>query len=305
MADLDVLAAHPLVRRLLVPVLFVAFFLLFAVTTFPYDTLARRLEVEAARAGGELTIASMGPTGILGLRARDVKLKLPPSPGSETLPELHFERADLMPDLFGLLLRKTGFGFAIDAYGGHARGHAALSNDPRLPGLLSLRLDATELDLAALPMKELAGVDLAGRVNVKVNLPVLQPAEAASGTVTIGLKGGAVNGGSMQGFPIPKLLLGDLDSGLTVEKGIAKVDKAQTRGGDLDADVDGNIHLRPLLALSQAELHVRFRLAEKWLDQNVMIKSAMGLIQNARQGDGSYVFTFSGPLTRMTPRPGR
>lgn len=305
MPDLDFLTAHPFVRRLLVPVLFVVFFLVFVVTTFPYDTLARRLEVEAGRNGGELSIGSMGPAGILGVRARDVKLRLPPTPGSDTLPELHCERADLRPDLLSLVLRKTGFGFSIEAYGGHASGHASLSNDPREPGLLSLKLDATDLDLHALPIKELAGLETTGRLNLKINLPSLQPADAANGTVVVGVKGGAVTGGSMQGFPIPRLSLGDVDGSLTVEKGTAKVDKAQARGGDLDADVDGNVHLRPLFALSQAELHVKFKLTDKWLNDNSMIKGAMGLIQNARQGDGSYVFTFSGPLTRMTPRPGR
>ena len=54
-----------------------------------------------------------------------------------------------------------------------------------------------------------------------------------------------------------------------------------------------------------AELHVRFRPSDKWLEANAMIKGAIGLVQNARQGDGSYVFTFTGPLARMTPRPGR
>ena len=65
------------------------------------------------------------------------------------------------------------------------------------------------------------------------------------------------------------------------------------------------LNLRPLLSLSQADLHLRFRPSERWLDQNAMIKGMMGLIQNARQADGSYVFTFSGPLARLTPRPGR
>jgi hypothetical protein len=90
-----------------------------------------------------------------------------------------------------------------------------------------------------------------------------------------------------------------------VEKGIARLEKTSARGGDIDADLDGNVSLRPLLSLSQAELHVRFRPSDKWLDANAMIKGAIGLIQNARQGDGSYVFTFTGPLARMTPRPGR
>ena len=71
-------------------------------------------------------------------------------------------------------------------------------------------------------------------------------------------------------------------------------------------NVDGTVNLRPLLSLSQADLHVRFRPSDRWLTENGMIKSALGLIPGtARQGDGSYAFTFTGPLARMTPRPGR
>ena len=86
---------------------------------------------------------------------------------------------------------------------------------------------------------------------------------------------------------------------------MARVDKTLARGGDVDADVDGSVNLRPLLSLSQADLHVRFRPSDRWLNENAMVKGALGLIQNARQGDGSYIFTFSGPLARLTPRPGR
>jgi hypothetical protein len=92
---------------------------------------------------------------------------------------------------------------------------------------------------------------------------------------------------------------------VVVEKGVARLEKTAARGGDIDADVDGSLSLRPLLSLSQADLHLRFRPADRWLDANAPIKGMMGLIQNARQADGSYLFSFTGPLSRMQPRPGR
>jgi type II secretion system protein N len=107
------------------------------------------------------------------------------------------------------------------------------------------------------------------------------------------------------GFSLPRTALGRVEGSVTVEKGIASVAKAQARGGDIEADVDGNVNLRPLLSLSQADLHLRFRPGDRWLNENAMIKGMIGLIQNARQPDGSYVFTFSGPLSRLQPRPGR
>ncbi len=296
---------HPLVRRLLLPIAALLAFFFFLVLTFPYDVLARRLEVEAQRAGAELTIGSAGAGGLASLRASDVRLRILPAPGAEAWPELRFERAVFSPDLLAMLFRRTSFGFSLQGYGGSARGHVALSNDPRLPGVSSLRLDARDVDLAALPLRELSGVTAAGRIRIAADLPALLPVETAHGSLSVGLEGGAVTGGTVFGFAVPRTALGHVDGSVAVDKGIARVDRTTARGGDLDADVDGNVNLRPLLSLSQADLHVRFRPSDHWLNENASIKGMLGLVQNARQPDGSYLFTFSGPLSRMQPRPGR
>ena len=306
MPEVAFLARHATLRKLLLPAAGVIAFGLFLLLTFPYDVLARRIEVEAQRSGANLTIGRLGPAGLGGVRAHGVKLRFSPAPGEEAMPELHFDRLEVSPDLFALILRRTSFGFALAGYGGTARGHLALSNDPKQPGLSALRLDARDIDLATLPLKDLGGgVEASGKLQLKADLSQLVPPETAGGAVTLALDGGAISGGSVQGFPVPKTSLGRVDGSVAVEKGVARIEKTSARGGDIDADVDGSLSLRPLWTLSQADLHVRFRPSEKWLDANAMIKGAMGLVQNARQGDGSYVFTFTGPLARMTPRPGR
>ena len=305
MADLTFLARYPLLRRLLLPVAFVVAFVVFLLLTFPYDTLARRIEAEAQAGGTDITIGSLGPSGLGGLRARDIKVHLPQAPGGEALPDLRLDRADLNPDLLPLLLRRTSFSFLLEGYGGSARGHAALSNDPKNPGLTSLKLDARDVDLATLPLKELLGLEPAGKLTLKLDLPALIPVEAANGSLQLTLEGAGIGAGAVQGIPIPKTSLGKVEGSVAIEKGLARVEKTTARGGDIDADVDGSVHLRPLISLSQADLHVRFKPADKWLDANAMIKGAMGLIQNAKQPDGSFLFTFTGPMMRMTPRPGR
>ncbi len=304
MPALSLLARHPRGRRLLLPAAGALAFALFLMLTFPYETLARRIEVEAQRGGAEVTIGSMGPA-FGGVRARDVKVHFSATPGADALPEFRFDSLDVSPDLFALLLRRTSFGFALAGYGGTAKGHLAMSSDPKQPGLSSLRLDARDIDLQTLPLKDFGGVEASGKLQLKVDLASLIPAETAGGAVTLSLDGGSVTSGSVQGFPVPKTSLGRVEGSVSVEKGVARLEKTSARGGDLDADVDGTVSLRPLLSLSQAELHVRFRPSDKWLDANAMIKGAMGLLQNARQGDGSYLFTFTGPLARMTPRPGK
>src|SRR5436305_4506414 len=102
---------HPVVRKLAVPAAGVIAFGLFLLLTFPYDVLKRRIEIEALRSGADLTIGSLGPAGLGGVRARDVKVRFTAVPGADALPELHFDRLDVSPDFFALLLRRTSFGF--------------------------------------------------------------------------------------------------------------------------------------------------------------------------------------------------
>ena len=291
-------------RRGLVPALAVLTFFLFLLLTFPYETVGRRIEAEVQRAGADLTIGSIGGDGLFGVRARDVCWR-PSSPGPEPAPELRFERVDVRPDLFALILRRTSFGFRLQGYGATARGHASMSSDPKLPGLESLRLDSSDVDLHALPLKELAGIDANGRATLQIDISSLQPPETAGGTLSVAGRQVAVTGGTVNGFPVPRTTLGDLTAGLTIDKGVARIDRAQARGGDVDVEADGTVRLRALLSLSQADLHVRLRPADRWLNDNGVIKGALGLVQNAKQPDGSYVFSFSGPLSRLTSRPGR
>ncbi|HWE24664.1 MAG TPA: type II secretion system protein GspN [Myxococcales bacterium] len=291
-------------RRGAVPALAVVSFLLFLLLTFPYEMIGRRMQAEAQRAGADLNIGSIGGHGLFGVRARDVRLRPAPS-GPEPAPEFRFDRVDVSPDLFAMLLRRTSFGFRLEGYGGTARGHAALSSDPRLPGLQALRLTSTDLDLKALPLKELTGVDAMGRASLQVDVSSLQPAETAGGSISLNGRQIAVTGGNASGFVLPRAALGDLDVAVTIDRGVAKLDRAQVRGGDLDVEADGTVRLRALLSLSQADLHLRLRPSDRWLNENAFVKSALGLVQNARQSDGSYVFSFSGPLSRLNSRPGR
>jgi type II secretion system protein N len=79
MADLAFLTRHPVLRKLLLPAAGAIAFFLFLLLTFPYDALARRIEVEAQRNGADLTIGSIGPAGLGGVRARDVKVRFAPA----------------------------------------------------------------------------------------------------------------------------------------------------------------------------------------------------------------------------------
>ncbi|TMA14035.1 MAG: type II secretion system protein GspN [Deltaproteobacteria bacterium] len=273
-------------RAFALPVGTVLAFLVFLLATFPFDTLARRIEIEVQRAGGDITIGSMGPA-FLGFRARDVRLRPPSSSG-------------LRPDLLALLGRRTSFSFAASAFSGTAKGHAALSNDPRTSGSLqSLTLEMADLDLRSLPLKEAFGVELLGRVSGKTDLPTLVPTETTTGTITLSIKGLALANATVQGLTLPRTVLGDLDASIVIDKGTARVERTQTKGGDIDLDLEGTIRMRPLFSLSQADLRLKLRPAERWLSTNQSMRGLLGLLQ--RQPDGGYLVPLNGPLSRLQP----
>ena len=296
------------IRRLLAPAAFVATFGLMVYLTFPFDTLAERLESEARKSGWDLSIEKLGPAGLLGVRARGLLVKQSSElPGQPPL-ELKLDRLDLKPELLGLLLRRVSVAYDVESFGGEARGVARVSRDPKLPGLSALVLDASEIDLKALPPSLVQDFELIGRLGLKADLTSLQQLEAASGTVAIALKGAAVLKGTLKlgegmSFPLPNVVLGEVNGSITVDKGTAKFDKFTVRGGDLEADIDGTIQLKPLFSLSQVALHVRLKPAEKWLEQNPLIKSSMGFL--GPKGPDGYTFTVSGQLSRLKQLPGR
>jgi type II secretion system protein N len=284
-------------RAFALPVGTVVAFLVFLLATFPFDTLARRIEIEVQRAGGDIAIASMGPA-FLGFRARDVRLRPPSTTGPA--PEFRFDSITIRPDLLALLGRRTSFSFLATAFSGSANGHAALSSDPRTAGSLqSLKLDTADIDLHSLPLKETWGVELLGRATSKTDLPTLIPSETTTGSITLSIKGLAIANASVQGLTVPRTVLGDLDASIVIDKGAAKVERAQTRGGDIDVDLEGTIRMRPLLSLSQADLRLRLRPSERWLSANPAMRGLLGLLQ--RQQDGSYLVPLNGPLSRLQP----
>jgi type II secretion system protein N len=284
-------------RAFALPVGTVVAFLVFLLATFPFDTLARRIEIEVQRAGGDIAIASMGPA-FLGFRARDVRLRPPSTTGPA--PEFRFDTVTIRPDLLALLGRRTSFSFSATAFSGSANGHAALSSDARTAGSLqSLKLDTADIDLHSLPLKETWGVELLGRATSKTDLPTLIPSETTTGSITLSIKGLAIANASVQGLTVPRTVLGDLDASIVIDKGAAKVERAQTRGGDIDLDLEGTIRMRPLLSLSQADLRLRLRPSERWLSANPAMRGLLALLQ--RQQDGSYLVPLNGPLSRLQP----
>lgn len=293
--------------RLRVPLVFLLALPLFLKLTFPFEAVSRRLVVEARKNGLELSIGRLDSSGLFGVKA--LELKVHASSGAQGPgPELVLERVAISPDVFSLLLRRIGFTFEVDAYGGMAHGHARISKNPKAPGLSGLSLDAIEVDLKSLPLQKLVATDAIGKLGLKTDLSSIEAPEEMNGTVALSLKSAAVLKGTLalgpgMSFPLPKVALGEVEGALSIDKGLAKVEKLTARNGDIEADVDGTIRLKPLLRVSQANLRVRLKFADKWLAANPLVKGSLGFL-GPKQADG-YWLTLTGPLSRLVPKPGK
>jgi type II secretion system protein N len=288
---------------MLAPLLFVASLLFFLFQTFPYETLSQRISSEARTAGYDLTIGALSHAGLLGLSATDVHIKAINADTASGPLELKLEKLVLKPELLGLLLRRTAVAFNVEAYGGNAHGLVRVSNDPKAPGLSALQLSADAFDLKSLPPSLVEGIEMIGQLGIQADVSSLQALEGSAGTISFALKGSALVKGTVMGFPLPKVMLGDLTGSMAIDKGVAKLEKMQLRGGDVDAEFEGTVRLKPLLMASQADLKVHLKPKESWLDANPLVKGSIGFL-GPKQGDGYWV-SVTGPLSHLAPRPGK
>lgn len=258
-----------------------AFFL-----TFPYDALKDRAKLEAAAAGYSLRIGSMGP-GFFSIRATDVEVsKLsdadpPPEP-------LKLDAVSVGPTLF-----PPGVGVNVKAFGG------ALST--KLSGVSSPRVRITldNVDLSRGNVKGFTGIDFAGTIDGAIDLtiprvaagsgPVEPDLGQASGTIALSTKGLTINGGTVSvpipqygpeptPLDLPKIVLGDLTSHFTFDKGAGTVDEFKSKSPDIELGMSGTIKLAKRLEYAEPSLEIRVKPDAEFQKRLGLLGSALSML---------------------------
>ena len=262
--------------------LFAAFFI-----TFPYDALSERLKLEADNAGYNLKIGSMGP-GFFALNANELFIAKKMAPTEEKPPEaLKIDKLSVGPTLF-----PPGLGVSAKLLGG------ALSVRVSALGG-SVHVDADDLDLSKGNLKGFSGIDLAGKVDVKLDLSIPKTAvgasapepdlSQASGAFSLSARGLTVNGGTvsvplpMYGpdptpLDLPKIAFGDLGGHVKFEKGAGTVDEFKSHSNDLEIAVSGTLKLAKKVEYSDSNLEVRFKPDPDFQKRLGLIGSALSMV---------------------------
>jgi type II secretion system protein N len=261
--------------------------------TFPYDTLKDTLKNTAQAQGYVLRIGSLGP-GLFSVRAKNVELsKVAPPNADENAPEpvpMMIDSVSVGPALFppGLSVKASLLGGDITA---------------KLTGLGAtkrLRVDVEDLDLSKGNLKTASGIDMSGEIeaHLDVSVPVAAAApntppepdlSQASGNMSLVTKGLAINGGTANitiaqfgpeptPVDLPKIVLGEVNGKLKIEKGAATMEEFKSKSDDLELNLTGTAKLAKRLEYSEPNMELRLKPNPEFQKRLGMLGSLMSVI---------------------------
>ena len=313
----------------------VAFYLM-----FPYDKVKTRVEDFLSASGEmELSIGSLGPSPLTGVKAEDLVLRIKETqapgganpaattagaegegaPVKKEAGRARFSRVVLDEVRIGVgLLALLGGGldidFDVEGMGGTVEGEFARSKKKDMA--LKLEVEGIKLGQAKILSSKL-GLPLEGGLSAEVDVKV--PAgkmNEASGFIKISCKECAVGDGKSKlkvkghpflaaGITLPKLRMGRMAGEIKVDKGVAKIQSFGAKSPDLELKLEGSVQLRQPVEFSVINGYLRFKVSAALKEKNPafgLLDSALG---SARRPDGFFGMKVYGSLKNPKFLPSR
>jgi type II secretion system protein N len=268
------------------PLFFLFALLLTFFLSFPYEPLKERIKQEADRQGYYVKIGSLGP-GFFSVRATDVELSKK-SVSDAPVEPLRIDSLSVGPALFppGVAVSSSALGGSVSAKLG-------------ILGPMRVKLSAGGLDMSKGNMKGFTGVDLAGTVDLDVDLSLPRVAVGngpkepdlgqATGAIQLNTKGLTINGGSMTmtipqfgpeptPLDLPKIIFGDIDGKVKFDKGQGTVDDFKNKSPHLEFNVSGSLKLAKRLEYSEPNMEVRFKPEPEFQKGLGLVGSAFSMV---------------------------
>jgi len=275
-------------------------FAFFLSVTFPYDAVRARLTAQAQDADLFLHIDSLGPA-FLGVTARGVRIA---PQGGATAP-IRVDRLTLRPSLI-----PWGVGFSADLFGGEASGSFGTGSAP------SIRLKVRGLSLKKSVLQAVTGVDADGTLDADLSLDIPGGARgagpdlaAASGTLRLGGKGLALQGGSlslpMMPLDLPAASLGALEVEIPFEKGLGTIKTFHLDGADMEVRASGTVKLARALAYAEPDVLFRLRALPDFVKRVSVVGLALSQLPVDPTDAAFRDAKLTGYLGKPSFRPGR
>jgi len=299
-------------------------FVLSLFVTFPHQAFWALVTENAGRAGFDVRVGDYGGA-FGGITGYDVRIAKTAAPGAETAPAgLTIAELTLSPTLL-----PPGLSFEADALGGTFSGFVegfSLLKLGRAPpqkedkaGEANVRLELDNVDLSGDQLKNLTGIDMAGKLsaNVALQIPVtgvpgmptyILDTGMADGSITLNSPSLVVNGGTLKGdlpLDLPKVNLGKLDGNLRFEKGAGTLEKFQIKSDELDVQANGTLKLKRALEYSEPAIDLKIKLEPALSQRLGMIAAGLSILPPDRQNPDFRVGRLTGFLNRPRFGPGR
>jgi type II secretion system protein N len=278
-------------------------FLLALRWTFPSEAVKERLILAAGARGWQIDVEDVSAGGLLGVRARGVKL----DDGSGLVVPIDEITASLR--LGPLLAGRRSVAFDATIYDGRVRGTADLAGDRRIVA----EVEGVDLG-AALPLRKAAGVDLLGRLHgtADVTLPAAAGARP-TGRVDARIAEAGIAGGQLPvpamggGIPLPRIAFGEITAAVKLADGRATFEKLEATGGDADIRTEGlYLVVQPRMQFAPISGKARVKVKDAfWTRSETQgFKGiAEGALAQAKGADGAWSFDVAGSVGHPRVQP--
>jgi type II secretion system protein N len=291
-------------RRTAYAVFFVLAFVVALRLTFPVEAVKERLMLDAAAQGFQIKVNDLSPSGIVGVRAREMTVLT--ADGTRIPVEELTVSLRLWPSLLG----HRAINFDARLFDGRVTGS---TDESKTSQKYQARIAGVDLSRAG-ALRVATGLDLAGTLsgNVDVTLDVKDAAKS-TGTIEFQVKDAAIRGGKVPipgmegGLTVPPIRLGAVAARGIVKNGRADFGTLEAKGDDVAITADQVfVQLQPRLEHSPLNGRANIRPTDAfWKTEQVApLKPVVEMgLSTAKRRDGGYGFQIYGTLGKPQARP--
>ncbi len=284
--------------------------LVFAIVFYvslPYDRFEDYLANRVALYGYTMEAGHAGPSLSLGMTLDDVSLVSRPT-GKDKPTRVLAERVTLGWSLLSSLFGTNAYSLSAKVFGGEIDGKVRIA-DPET----SLRMKGRGIQLAEIPwVKSSINLPAGGALDWTMDLsfPEKRPSQA-KGLLSWSCQACFIGDGKAKlivrnnplladGLGLPRIRLGDFQGKVVIDKGVGRLQNVGFQSQDLEATIDGEIHLAQPITRSRVDLYIRFKPSDSLLRSSEKLRTIMDLTAQAgKRPDGFLGLRVTGSFQRL------
>ncbi len=272
--------------------------------TFPVEAVRERFILDAAARGYQVKVNDLSPSGLVGVRAREVTVTT--ADGTR----IPFDQLSVGLRLWPTMLGRRSFSFDASIFDGRVVGFTEVSKTAER---YQARVTGIDLSRAGV-IRAATGLDLAGILSgsLDVTLDPKDPSKS-TGDIDFQVKDGAIRGGKIPvpgmdgGLTAPPVKLGSMAARGTVKGGRAEFGTLESKGDDVDFSAEQVfVQLQPRFEHSAISGRARLRPTESFWrnEQAAPLKPLVEAgLASAKGKDGGYGFQIYGTIGKPMARP--